>query len=183
MLVDDNGLQVSDQDSLLDMVEDYYKNLFTSQPPSMNNAGLLQYILTLVNANDNDRLVAPPLIEEIKDAVFSLCPDSAPGPDGFSGDFFTICWDIISKDVSDAVIEFFNVVLFLKLLLPLILYSFLRRILQLRFKISDLLAFAILITRSYLLFFAKGLVISFLTLFLLFKELLLKGETSLTIFA
>lgn len=53
-------------------------------------------------------LTATPTMEEVKEAVFNLCPDSAPGPDGFSGHFFTACWSIISVDVHAAVQEFFE---------------------------------------------------------------------------
>lgn len=33
---------------------------------------------------------------------------SAPGPDGFSGHFFTSCWDIIHLDIFNAVLDFFK---------------------------------------------------------------------------
>ena len=31
----------------------------------------------------------------------------APGPDGFSGAFFTACWEIVKHDVHQAVLDFF----------------------------------------------------------------------------
>jgi hypothetical protein len=39
---------------------------------------------------------------------FSLSKDSAPGPDGFGGFFYQPYWDIIHKDVCNAVIELFS---------------------------------------------------------------------------
>ena len=33
--------------------------------------------------------------------------ESAAGPDGFSGKFFTFAWDIIVQDVHKAVVSFF----------------------------------------------------------------------------
>ncbi|VFQ82763.1 unnamed protein product [Cuscuta campestris] len=48
-----------------------------------------------------------PTPEEIKEAVWSLNPNSAPGPDGFNGFFFRACWDIIKEDVISATQEFF----------------------------------------------------------------------------
>ncbi|KAL0423411.1 UNVERIFIED_CONTAM: hypothetical protein Sradi_0875900 [Sesamum radiatum] len=47
-------------------------------------------------------------LEEVREAVFSIDPDSVAGPDGFGTVFFHTCWDIISGDVFDAVIEFFR---------------------------------------------------------------------------
>jgi hypothetical protein len=46
--------------------------------------------------------------DEIKVAVFALNKDSAPGPDGFGAFFFQHYWDIVHKEVVNAVIEFFS---------------------------------------------------------------------------
>lgn len=45
---------------------------------------------------------------EIWKAIQSLDPDSAPGPDGFTGAFFVNCWDIVKDDVVAAVQSFFQ---------------------------------------------------------------------------
>ncbi|VFQ59967.1 unnamed protein product, partial [Cuscuta campestris] len=77
-----------------------------------------------ITDEDNQQLVASPSLEEVKDAVFSLNPNSAAGPDGFTGHFFQKCWDIIH-------LEIFAMVSFLcwrvhlrKLPLDTILYRF-----------------------------------------------------------
>ncbi|KAL0392967.1 UNVERIFIED_CONTAM: hypothetical protein Sradi_2519500 [Sesamum radiatum] len=44
-----------------------------------------------------------PTREEIKNAVFDMCPNSAAGMDGFSALFYQFCWDIIAQDVTEAV--------------------------------------------------------------------------------
>ncbi|XP_026433405.1 uncharacterized protein LOC113330808 [Papaver somniferum] len=48
-----------------------------------------------------DKILSP---EEIKQAVFDLGANSAPGPDGFSGCFYRHCWDIIQEDLIKAII-------------------------------------------------------------------------------
>jgi len=45
--------------------------------------------------------------EEIKEALFSIGNDKAPGPDGYSALFFKRAWDIIGVQMCDAVKEFF----------------------------------------------------------------------------
>nr|GEZ20190.1 hypothetical protein [Tanacetum cinerariifolium] len=45
---------------------------------------------------------------EIRDAMFAMCDNKAPGPDGFSAAFFKGVWDIISDDIFRAVKEFFT---------------------------------------------------------------------------
>ena len=45
--------------------------------------------------------------DEIKNAMFSMGDDKSPGPDGFTAAFFKSSWDIIGKDVIEAVRDFF----------------------------------------------------------------------------
>ncbi|KAL0288269.1 UNVERIFIED_CONTAM: hypothetical protein Sangu_2666000 [Sesamum angustifolium] len=59
---------------------------------------------------DEDRqpLCVMPTLEKVREAVFSIDPDSVAGPDGFGAVFFHSCWEIISEDVFSAVTEFFR---------------------------------------------------------------------------
>ncbi|VFQ82836.1 unnamed protein product, partial [Cuscuta campestris] len=61
-----------------------------------------------ITDEDNQQLVASPSLEEVKDAVFSLNPNSAAGPDGFTGHFFQKCWDIIHLEIFAMVCGFFK---------------------------------------------------------------------------
>lgn len=67
----------------------------------------LDFIPTLVTQEDNAQLMRPVSMEEVKTAVFALDPESAAGPDGYSGRFYQACWEIISPDLLTAVQEFF----------------------------------------------------------------------------
>ncbi|GKA03824.1 hypothetical protein Tco_0676605, partial [Tanacetum coccineum] len=46
--------------------------------------------------------------KEIREAMFSLGDNKAPGPDGYSAAFFKEAWSIISVDVCKAIKEFFT---------------------------------------------------------------------------
>ncbi|GKC49105.1 hypothetical protein Tco_1071850 [Tanacetum coccineum] len=46
--------------------------------------------------------------QEIRDAIFAIGDNKAPGPDGYSAAFFKEAWDIIAADVSRAIKEFFT---------------------------------------------------------------------------
>lgn len=46
--------------------------------------------------------------DEIELVVAQANPDKAPGPDGFSADFFHKCWDMVKDDVMEAVQHFFK---------------------------------------------------------------------------
>ncbi|GJT29391.1 hypothetical protein Tco_0909666 [Tanacetum coccineum] len=45
--------------------------------------------------------------KEIREAIFSMGDNKAPGPDGYSAAFFKEAWDIIAGDVTKAIKEFF----------------------------------------------------------------------------
>lgn len=53
-------------------------------------------------------LTATPDEFEVREAVFGLNGDSSPGPDSFGGSFYQKCWDIISDDVTTAIIHLFT---------------------------------------------------------------------------
>lgn len=66
----------------------------------------LDFIPSLISPEDNASLLAPITLSELQGVVFGLSSDSAPGPDGFSGRFFTKFWDLISSELLDAVTDF-----------------------------------------------------------------------------
>ena len=46
-------------------------------------------------------------IEEVHRVVMSMDGDSEAGPDGFTSKFFTFAWEVIGKDVYNAIVNFF----------------------------------------------------------------------------
>lgn len=56
----------------------------------------LSCIPKIINEQDNDILEKYPSFDEVRCAVFSLDPESAAGPDGFTGVFFNKCWDRVT---------------------------------------------------------------------------------------
>ncbi|GJT53331.1 RNA-directed DNA polymerase, eukaryota, reverse transcriptase zinc-binding domain protein [Tanacetum coccineum] len=46
--------------------------------------------------------------KEIKDALFSMEDDKAPGPDGFSSKFFKASWSVVGPEVTKAIQDFFS---------------------------------------------------------------------------
>ncbi|KAL2252961.1 UNVERIFIED_CONTAM: Retrovirus-related Pol polyprotein from type-2 retrotransposable element R2DM [Sesamum indicum] len=46
--------------------------------------------------------------EDVKQAIFDIVEDKAPGPDGFSSGFFKAAWPIVGTEVTRAVLDFFT---------------------------------------------------------------------------
>nr|GEZ39445.1 hypothetical protein [Tanacetum cinerariifolium] len=55
-----------------------------------------------------DHMVREVTSKEIRDAIFAIGDNKAPGPDGYSALFFKESWNIIASDVTKAVKEFFT---------------------------------------------------------------------------
>lgn len=105
-LEDNQGNMIRDAAGLSSIIVSYYSSLFSSFGCQIHE-DILQTIPTLVSEADNNMLLKLPTKDEVKAAVFGLSPGSAPGPDGFTGIFFSVCWETVFRDVIDAVRDFF----------------------------------------------------------------------------
>jgi hypothetical protein len=56
---------------------------------------------------DKEMLITPFSIKEIKEVVFSMEHNRAPGPDGFPIEFFQRFWDLIYLDLVALFQDFF----------------------------------------------------------------------------
>nr|GMD42193.1 uncharacterized protein LOC109184888 [Ipomoea batatas] len=61
----------------------------------------------LFDSSQHDQLCKDVTNEEIKDALFAINDQKAPGPDGYSAAFFKHNWNVIGEDLIEAVREFF----------------------------------------------------------------------------
>jgi hypothetical protein len=104
----DGANVLTDSNQISDHIVNYYKNLFSTNLFLQDSLLAEEVIPNLVTAEINALLTMLPSHEEIKAAVFYLNKDSAPGPDGFGAFFFQHYWDIVSKEVINAVLEFFT---------------------------------------------------------------------------
>ncbi|KAL0300290.1 UNVERIFIED_CONTAM: hypothetical protein Scaly_3051900 [Sesamum calycinum] len=87
----------------------YFKKLFGGSHRHSQNLEYLQpFAKHLISEEEATQITAPVQRHEIKDALFDINEDSAPGPDGFSSSFFKATWAVIGEDVCRAIMEFFN---------------------------------------------------------------------------
>ncbi|KAL2230746.1 UNVERIFIED_CONTAM: hypothetical protein Sindi_1669000 [Sesamum indicum] len=62
----------------------------------------------ILNEDDVNSLVLPFTHTDVKQAIFDIAEDKAPGPDGYSSGFFKAAWPIVGQEVTSAVLDFFN---------------------------------------------------------------------------
>jgi hypothetical protein len=59
-----------------------------------------------VTEEENNLLIRPVTEEEVREAVFQMEHNKAPGPDGFPAEFYQTCWDVIKNDLIAMFVEF-----------------------------------------------------------------------------
>ncbi|XP_027169406.1 uncharacterized protein LOC113769130 [Coffea eugenioides] len=84
----------------------FFKDLFTAERDLPSLTGL-EIIPKLITDQENSRLTDIPSLTEVKNIVFAMDGESAAGPDGFTGKFFTFAWDVMASDIYRAVVSFF----------------------------------------------------------------------------
>ncbi|XP_075103621.1 uncharacterized protein LOC142178193 [Nicotiana tabacum] len=66
----------------------HFKHIFT-EDEERDMGDILRWIDSIITKENNDLLQQTPSEEEVKNVVFSIDPNSAAGPDGFNGYFFS----------------------------------------------------------------------------------------------
>jgi hypothetical protein len=61
-----------------------------------------------VSQLENEALIQEFTGKEIKEAIFQMEHNKAPGPDGFSAEFYQVFWDVIKDDILDIFRDFHN---------------------------------------------------------------------------
>lgn len=89
------------------MALDYFSELFQSSSPRSYDPAF-QSMAPRVTAEMNEDLTRLVSAEEVREAMFSINPSSAPGPDGMTGLFFQKFWEDIGPQVTKEIQEAFS---------------------------------------------------------------------------
>jgi hypothetical protein len=103
-----NNEVITDTSLLAHHVVNYFKNVFCTNFSLQDQLLVDEVIPNLVSDSVNALLTMLPSYEEIKNAVFSLNKDRAPGPDGYGAFFYQTYLEIIHQDVFNDVLQFFT---------------------------------------------------------------------------
>lgn len=101
-----HGHWVSDEEDIAAEAVAFFSSLFSAEgTPVLGD--LSSIIPVVMSPSDNLSLEATPSLEEVRRVVFDMDRESATGPDGWEGEFFTTAWEIVGEDLHKAVVSFF----------------------------------------------------------------------------
>ncbi|GKB37586.1 hypothetical protein Tco_0882528 [Tanacetum coccineum] len=95
------GRQVADQ------FVKHFKN-FLGRKVDVQSMDLESLNCQTVGDDDAEYMIKSVTDLEIKDALFDICDNKAPGPDGYLAKFYKSAWTVVGKEVCEAVKEFFR---------------------------------------------------------------------------
>uniref|UniRef100_M4EYE7 Reverse transcriptase domain-containing protein n=1 Tax=Brassica campestris TaxID=3711 RepID=M4EYE7_BRACM len=107
IIEDETGASFYEEDQIVKAFVMFYQLLFTTGNTDPE-AIVAEALSPKVTLEMNQSLIEIPDKLEVQQAVFSIHPDKAPGPDGFSADFYRTFWDVIGDDVYRDIRGFFE---------------------------------------------------------------------------
>ncbi|KAL2251939.1 UNVERIFIED_CONTAM: hypothetical protein Sindi_2316200 [Sesamum indicum] len=87
-----------------------YQNLLggTRRRLSVDICYLRPWVRHSITDEEANQLFLPLSADDVKQAVFDIADDKAPGPDGYSSRFFKAAWPVVGEEVTRAVLDFFS---------------------------------------------------------------------------
>ncbi|XP_027060814.2 uncharacterized protein [Coffea arabica] len=102
---DSRGAWVNRDEDIANEAIAFFSGLFSE--PTVFASDMLHLIPPLITEEENKALEEVPSMAEVRRVVFAMDGESAAGPDGFTGKFFTFAWDVIAQDIYNVVLSFF----------------------------------------------------------------------------
>lgn len=93
-------------EGLEELITGYYKGLFTATLVEWTE--VIECVTNSITVEQNLSLLPEVTDVEVKEALFQMHPDKAPGPDGMTPAFFQKHWSTVGKDVVLLVRNFFR---------------------------------------------------------------------------
>ncbi|XP_062193487.1 uncharacterized protein LOC133896859 [Phragmites australis] len=98
--IEHDGRTFTRQDEIKEHITSYYRDLFG--PPVSNQFLMLEnrkVDIPQISDIENDMLVEGFSEKEVKEAIYGMEHNKAPGPDGFPAEFYQVFWEVIKADL------------------------------------------------------------------------------------
>ncbi|KAL2224830.1 UNVERIFIED_CONTAM: hypothetical protein Sindi_2936800 [Sesamum indicum] len=107
---DDQGSTHTDPEEVINEFVTYYQNLLGGhrRRTVVDIRFLRPWARHILSNEESTTLLLPFTPVDVKQAVFDIDEDKAPGPDGYSSGFFKAAWPIVGQEVTSAVLDFFS---------------------------------------------------------------------------
>lgn len=98
VIANEEGESCYGEDQISKVITSYFQLLFTSQPGERSET-VAKALEPSICEETNTRIILEPTSREIKDDMYSIPADKAPGPDGFAVDFFHSNWPTVVTEI------------------------------------------------------------------------------------
>ncbi|KAL2235455.1 UNVERIFIED_CONTAM: hypothetical protein Sindi_1277700 [Sesamum indicum] len=107
---DENGTTHTDQGEVAHEFVSYFQNLLggTRRQFTVDIRYLRPWARHCITDEEASHLLLPFSPDDVKQAMFDIAEDKAPGPDGYSSGFFKAAWPVVGEEVTRAVLDFFT---------------------------------------------------------------------------
>ncbi|KAL2225359.1 UNVERIFIED_CONTAM: Retrovirus-related Pol polyprotein from type-2 retrotransposable element R2DM [Sesamum indicum] len=107
---DDNGTIHTETGEIINEFVSYYKDLLggNRRQTTMDIGFLRPWARHVLSNEETNYLISAFTPDDVKNAVFDIAEDKAPGPDGYSSSFFKAAWPVVGQEVTKAILEFFS---------------------------------------------------------------------------
>lgn len=89
------------------LAQNYSADLFAATPYYIDQ-NLFMGMEQTISGEDDTLFSAIPSLDEVKEAISHMNPSRSPGIDGFTGYFYSACWDIIHANMYRFIVDFFK---------------------------------------------------------------------------
>lgn len=108
-LVNADGIKLVEKADIVKESVDFFKKLLGTANEAKSSIEELKDILKFEWSEEQKKILSKSVsADEIKKTMFSIISDKAPGPDGYTSHFFKKSWDVVGRDVINAVMSFFQ---------------------------------------------------------------------------
>ncbi|KAL0451185.1 UNVERIFIED_CONTAM: hypothetical protein Slati_1096600 [Sesamum latifolium] len=104
------GSVISEEPEVAEEFVRFYSDLIGGQQRNnyINPMFLRPWVRYVITQEEGDVMSRPVNQEKVKEAIFDIAEDKAPGPNGFSSGFYKAAWSVIGDEITGAVQEFFR---------------------------------------------------------------------------